>query len=137
MDINVYLPDELGKRAKDADIKFSALLREAVTDALDRQAALEHARDGMTEQTVDIDADEPVRLRFVGKHAYSGDGLDAYLIDDGRVLVVFERDYQTFDDVEEFSGWAGDDTRMSFGRAVESALREAVGALGGRVTIDL
>ncbi len=35
MDINVYLPNELGAKAKEAGINFSGLLRNAVVDEME------------------------------------------------------------------------------------------------------
>jgi post-segregation antitoxin (ccd killing protein) len=35
MYVNLYLPDELGKRAKEANLKLSRLLREAVIKELE------------------------------------------------------------------------------------------------------
>jgi hypothetical protein len=37
MDITVYLPDEIGKRAKEAELPLSRLLRRAVEDELERK----------------------------------------------------------------------------------------------------
>jgi post-segregation antitoxin (ccd killing protein) len=37
MNINAYLPDELGRRAKEAGLNLSGLLREAVVAELERR----------------------------------------------------------------------------------------------------
>jgi len=139
MDINVYLPDELGARAKEAGVKFSALLRDAVTDELARREAIERARDGMTEQNIDLDdySGNPLRLRFTGKSVGGDSGVEVYLTDAGKVVVVLEEDYLTFEDVDLFSEWVAEPTRDNLGRSAEEALRVALAELGGRRVVDL
>jgi hypothetical protein len=140
---NVYLPDEVSKRVKEAqkagkEINLSGLLREAVTGALKRQEALDKAVVGMTEQHVDLNDRDGnlVRLRFTGKSVGDIDP-EVFLLDDGRVLVVWEEDYGTFDDVDEFSEWVGDPRRNNLGRSGEESIRTALLEVGGREVIDL
>ena len=40
MDITVYLPDEIGQRAKEHELNLSRLLRDAVTEELSRRGAV-------------------------------------------------------------------------------------------------
>lgn len=143
MNHNVYLPDEISeriKRAKDAgtEVNLSGLLREAVTDELDRLDALEQAKDGMVRQTVDVqDRDGAVRLRFTGK-LIVGYGIPfVYLTEDGKVVLVWGEGYDTFDDVDEFQDWVSDPDRNVISAPGEEIVASALGALGGRRVVDL
>jgi post-segregation antitoxin (ccd killing protein) len=104
MDITVYLPDELGSRAKEAELPFSGLLRAAVEEELARRAAL----------TTLVAGGEPAEheLDLVDKdgNAYTGviwgtflaetkTGGVYYLPQPGTVMVVDEGgDYWTCDE---------------------------------------
>jgi hypothetical protein len=138
MNHNVYLPDEISERARAAELNLSGLLRGAVIDELDRIDTLEAAQDGMTEQTVDVEdrRGESLRLRFTGKYI-TGSDPDVYLTDEGKVILVFEEEYETFDDVDDFSDWVANEDRNNLGGSSEDVVREAVAALGGRIVIDL
>lgn len=85
MDIATYLPDELGARAKDADLPFSRLLRAAVEVELARRAAIaDLLSNGIEEHEVEL---EDVTGVIVGKLLGETDGGDAiYLTDDERLL---------------------------------------------------
>jgi post-segregation antitoxin (ccd killing protein) len=139
VDITVYLPDETGKAAKAADLNFSRLLRDAVLEELRRLDELADARGGMTEQTIDLEDrnGDPLRLRFEGK-AVAGTDPDVYLTTNGTVVVVFEDEYETFDDVEAFSDWVSDwQHRNNHGQSREAVLQDAVAQLGGRRVVDI
>jgi hypothetical protein len=139
VDITVYLPDELGARAKDAGLNLSGMLREAVTETLDRRDVLAAARDDMAEQLVEtLDGESPVRLRFTGKQL-AGDGdTTVWLLDDGRVLLEDSQSYGTFDDAEAFADWVHAwGPRDNLGASAEEALRGAVSALGIVPVVDL
>ena len=89
MDIKTYLPDELGKQAKKANINFSALLRAAVEDELVHLEALDALGDDMGEVILDLE-DENGRSykgRFTGKLLASGDRESVYRKDDGTLCV--------------------------------------------------
>jgi hypothetical protein len=139
VNINVYLPDELGQRAKEAQLEFSALLRHAVTEELERRAELEAARDGMVSQEIEAyDRDRnPLLLRFTGKPIGGDVGVQGYLTDEGTVIIVFEEDYTTFDNVDEFSAWVVDPTRNALDRHSEQSLDEIVAELGGRRVVNI
>lgn len=144
MNRNVYLPDDIDERAKAAGLNLSGLLRQAVITELDRLDTLTAARDGMTEQTIDLEDEDgnPVRLRFTGKHI-TGPDPNVYLHHEGKIIVVLDGGYQMteafeeFDDLDEFSEWVADEQRSTLGREREATLNEAVGMLGGRRVIDL
>jgi post-segregation antitoxin (ccd killing protein) len=137
MNHNVYLPDEISERAKAAGLNLSGLLRIAVTDELDRLTALEQARDGMSPQNVDVDSgDESLRLRFTGKNI-AGTDPDIYLTNDGKVVLVWDDGYDTFDDVDAFSDWVSAPHRRRLYRDSEEAVTRALAELGGRRVVDL
>ena len=144
MDITVYLPDEIGARAKDAGLNLSGLLREAVTGALDRREVVEAAVTDMAERRVETSegrfGDSPVILRFTGKQL-AGDSdvtVIVWLIEDGRVLLEDRESYSVFADAEEFAAWVEDwQRRDNLGGSSEATLRDAVVALGIVPVVDL
>ena len=136
MDITVYLPDEIGQRAKDASVKFSALLREAVINELDRIETLEQSRDGMVPQQVEIGGNPPTLLRFTGKLIAGDMGIAVYETDKGAVILAEDEDHAHFDDVQEFMYWVDNETRANRGRAAETVLGEAVVEFGGPRIIE-
>jgi hypothetical protein len=89
MNVNVYLPDDLGKRAKDADLPFSQLLRSAVSSELER-------REGMSQslnytQTIELELTDrdgnPYTGRLTGTLLDSDrEGRAVYLAADERVI---------------------------------------------------
>jgi hypothetical protein len=141
---NVYLPDEVSDRIKRAkvagiEVNLSGLLRDAVTDELDRQELFAEARDEMTRMTVDATDREgnEVRLRFTGKRVSEHDP-EIYLTDDGKVLLVFDKeDWFTLDSVKEFADWASSEHRAKLGQPAEGNIAQAVQKVGGKVVIDL
>jgi hypothetical protein len=97
MDVTVYLPDEIGRRAKDEELKLSRMLRDAVTAEFKRRDAIDEALDEI--QTYEV---WPVEMngvlvtgRITGKLiascADSQDGV-LFLTDDKRVLGHVESD---------------------------------------------
>jgi hypothetical protein len=85
--INVYLPDEIGERAKEAGLNFSRMLRGAVEAELQRRDTIAATlKDGLEE--VEVDLGEHTGY-FTGKALAdtTSDGLDVYLTDDERVIV--------------------------------------------------
>src|SRR5262245_28047518 len=107
MNVNVYLPDDLGKRAKRADLAFSQLLRDAVTAELERREAMAST---LTDdpQTFELELEDKdgftYKGRITGKLITSEErgGLDVYLTEDERVILYYgERlDYWELDDPE-------------------------------------
>ena len=138
MDITTYLPDELGERAKRADLNFSRLLRGAVADELTRQDDFAAARGAMVGQEVEAtDRDgNPLLLRFIGTHVGGGDP-GVYLTESGRVVVVWEDEWTQFDDVEDFGTWVNATNRNQLDREGESIVAGALTDLGGRLAVTL
>jgi post-segregation antitoxin (ccd killing protein) len=135
--VSVYISAELRRRADEAGINLSTTLRDALEAELDRRDALEAARDGMTTQLIDLGGvNDCIRLRFTGEHILGPDP-DVYRTEEGKVVLVFEEDYNTFDDVEEFADWVADQRRDNLGQRSEGIIWHAVRGLGGRQVVDL
>lgn len=126
--MNAYLPDDLGRRAKEADLPFSQLLRDAVTSELERREAVTATLADTKEYLIEVRHPEGYVYtgRINGKLiARARDAEDLYVTDDERLLLHDEEgriSEVTLDDVEQW------DT---------SAYIEASVALGEKPIIDL
>jgi post-segregation antitoxin (ccd killing protein) len=107
----VCLPDDLGKQAKDANIPFSQLLRDAVADEMKRRATMAKAlTDSKVIKLELIDENgNPYTGRFTGTLIASDDKwYEVYLTDDERVIFYDSKaaEYSIVDDPEkELSDW--------------------------------
>jgi len=140
MDIAVYLPDELGARAKAAGLKFSALLRKAVTDELDRRQAIQRAREGVRVHRLavyDDHADGFYDVDLVAAEIGYAENAKAtaYLLDDGRVA-LYEDDNEGKLRIFENSADVGEDVLAGFGFAPREVVH-VIHALGRRPTIEI
>lgn len=112
MDITVYLPDEIGVKAKEAGLKFSRILRDGVIAELDRMSAVQAALDGAV-QSKELDLVTDDGRRYIGR-------LEAALIyEDANVGVflatnekVYAYDVHTQRLHEAHSGTLADDLRQ-------------------------
>lgn len=94
MDITVYLPDDLGRRAKEADLPFSQLLRAAVQRKLSQREASSKRDDGMSPQELHVENSQGAfKARFVGEELAHSSGRGGrgregaiWLHEDGRVF---------------------------------------------------
>lgn len=86
VDITVYLPDDIGAKAKRAELNLSRMLRDAVTDELERMEAM--AATLQETEVYEIDLDDGTIGRITGKLLAADDqsGDEVYLTDDERVL---------------------------------------------------
>jgi hypothetical protein len=117
VDITVYLPDEIGARAKREQLKLSRLLRDAVQTELDRRDAL-HALLGEPQiYEVDLMTEEERRYtgRITGKLVVEVAGYRLFVTEDQRFLVVVEDEYEYEElhggvraAVERLAGWLAD-----------------------------
>ena len=136
MDITVYLPDVLGKRAKGEGVNLSRMLRAALEEHFweaDAMAtALENAREYKFELH-DRDGD-PYTGRLTGKRIAAEDRYEVYLTTDERVL-VHDTDDAT---VWEAGTDEGPDLEESL-RAIldHDAFKDAMRALGIKPVVDL
>ena len=97
--VSVYIPDELRKRAEQADINLSATLRDAVEEELARRETIEGTlSNGIEEHEVELDTG--VTGVITGK--YLGDLSDGqiYLTDDERVL-FYDSNRERVEEIED------------------------------------
>jgi hypothetical protein len=132
VDITVYLPDDLGQRAKEANLPFSRMLRDAVHDELDRRGAVENTlAKGIVEYEVELGDRTGV---ITGKHLGDVGFAQVFLTDDGRVL-VHHMDREKVDELEdpetELADWLQNDQRHS------DALSHIMTQLGFRPRVRL
>jgi hypothetical protein len=95
MDITVYLPDEIGKRAKAAEpeLNLSRLLRDAVEEELGRRERVELMHGDMQEHEVELESPEGTVYTGVvlGKQlAEEDDGVTVFFTADERVVAYDE-----------------------------------------------
>ncbi len=84
MDITIYLPDEIGRRAKKADLPLSRMLRDAVEEELRHRAAVEELSKGAKQYLLDVEDDHAAyTARLTGTLISE----DVYLTDDERLFV--------------------------------------------------
>jgi post-segregation antitoxin (ccd killing protein) len=133
VNVNAYLPDDLGKRAKDADLPFSQLLRDAVVDELERREAMAATlADPQTFKLAIEDRDGTAYTgRIKGKLLAADDRnrVEVYLTEDERVILY---------DGERLDYWAIHDPQTELEDVLEtSAYVEVCRALGIEPVIDL
>jgi hypothetical protein len=98
MDITIYLPDELGKWAKEHDLGLSRMLRDAVEDEKQRRDAEAALAEGAATHKLDVrepngyggSDDITVRLHgtLIAKQRISGHGsTEVYMGQDGKIYV--------------------------------------------------
>jgi hypothetical protein len=81
MDITIYLPEELGKRAKDdASVNLSRMLRDALTEHYHQEDAMEATLKDPT--TIELDLENGTIGRFTGKEI----GENVFLTESGNVV---------------------------------------------------
>jgi hypothetical protein len=135
VDITVYLPDELGERAKrEEDINLSRMLRDALIDEFARRDTV--SKTLSDPQTIDLNLetrDGPLRYigRITGTMIAEGHhDVRVFLTNDERVLVYDEQklDYHDVTDDPESSlrSWLEDGPYI-----------EALGALGIKPVLDI
>jgi hypothetical protein len=89
MDITVYLPDEIGERAKAAGLNLSRLLRDAAQTELERRAVIATTLGQATEHLLDLEDEggTPYTGRITGTVIARDDSGTVYLTTDERVIL--------------------------------------------------
>jgi post-segregation antitoxin (ccd killing protein) len=154
VDITVYLPDEIGQRAKAEELKLSRMLREAVERELDRRDHMTRLLEDGEPQVYEVHihstegrAQDGLMIsgRITGRRiAGDGERVSVYLTTDRRVLVHDEStaSYERIDDppaelVPKLTAWLADELRMDGDPTNAETLYEACEALGVQPVIDL
>lgn len=111
MDITVYLPEDIGKRAKtaDPDLNLSLLLRNAVVEELDRRERVAGMLKGAGEHELELESPEGSRYTGVltGKKVWWGEtDEEVYVTTDKRVM-VYNGDTCQLAEVEDAEDWSG------------------------------
>jgi len=94
VDVTCYLPDEIGARARAADLPFSRLLRDAVINELERREAMTETLKDM--RTYEIDLVDQEDREYTGRVtgsliAYDSNlQIQVFLTDDERVIAYNE-----------------------------------------------
>lgn len=138
MNVNLYLPDHLGTRAKEAELPLSRLLRDAVTDELERRAMTSKT---LTEpQTFELQLEDEEGRSYTGRItgaliATGHRDVELYLLDDERLIGY---------DPNRPEHWEfGNEATMSLEDEVRGFLNddgayiEAMHAIGEKPVIDL
>jgi hypothetical protein len=133
VDITVYLPDEIGAKAKEADLPFSRMLRDAIETEFARRAAIaDTLGDGVEEHEVELqDVTGVITGKFLGE---TDRGEQIFVTDDERVLVYHSGNMtvEELNDPEaELSTWLENSPGES------DTLGEAMRALGMRPRVRL
>lgn len=89
MKIDVELPDDLGKRARGANLPFSDLLERAVRSALDRRRIESETRTDQEEHLIDVKHPDgyDFKGRIIGKIVRRSPAGELYLTSDERLLL--------------------------------------------------
>ncbi len=117
MDITCYLPDEVGQRAKAAELPFSQLLRAAVTEELYRRNAVAQTIEEAEVHQLDLQDNDgrPYIGRLTGTRigdagGYNGN-ITVFLADDERVIVYDDERlelHELTDPESELRAWLPD-----------------------------
>lgn len=89
MKIDVELPDDLGKRARGANLPFSDLLEKAVRRALDRRRIESETRTDKDEHLIEVKHPDGYEFkgRIIGKIVHRSTAGKLYLTSDERLLL--------------------------------------------------
>jgi post-segregation antitoxin (ccd killing protein) len=91
MNVNLYLPDDLGKEAKDAELPLSRLLQDAVSDELERRNAMSETLEDTTTHELSLEDEEGrnYTARITGTDIARNDDqdVDVYLTERENVVV--------------------------------------------------
>jgi hypothetical protein len=100
MKVNVYLPDELGERAKEADLNFSRMLRDAVSTELERREAMDKSLIDSRRYEVELSTEEGDEYigRVIGNEiANVADDIRIFLTKDRRILAYNRYELEVHD----------------------------------------
>jgi hypothetical protein len=138
MKINIYLPDDLGHRAKEEGLNLSRMLRDAAESELHKREAMNAAVGDEQVYEFTLVNDEGIEYtgRLTGKLIAGDDpqNVGVYLTNDKRVLAVYP-DQSSYTELGEAGDDLLEDLRSCGLQGWEVA--EACRALGIKPVIDL
>ena len=131
MKVNIYLPDDLGARAKADGLPLSQMLQQAVRDYYQEAQAMATTLSSAREIILDLADDNGGRYkgRFTGTPIGSDDRRSVYLLEDGRVL-LYDEDNLSYHDIS-------DNVEQELEALERSAYIDAMTALGLEPVVDL
>lgn len=131
MDITVYLPDELGQRAKAENVNLSRLLRDTLEAQFREDDTVAAVLDDAAEFTLELENEDGIgyRGRFRGTLIAQSESVEVYVTDSGNVLVY---------DPDKLKYWTETpDTDLDDLIGDQDVYLQAMAALGREGTIDL
>lgn len=133
MDFSVYLPDQIGERAKKEELKLSRMLRDAVIKEFERRDATEATLSSAQTYEFEMVTEEgrPYIARLTGARIAGDAGVGAYLTTDKRVFLHDGVVITRIDDDE-----VADVLRLAFVDEPDEYIA-ACAALGIKAVIDL
>ncbi len=137
MNINVYLPDDIAKRAKSEELPLSRMLRDAVTEELERRDAMSATLRKTQAYELDLeDEDGGIYTgRITGMMIAEDGDIAVYLTEDKR-LIVYDGGNLRYSVLGQHPPATIEEELREWLRADE-AYKEAIAALGLKMVIDL
>jgi hypothetical protein len=134
VDITVYLPDELGQRAKREAVNLSRMLRDALADEFQRRDAMATAEH--TLHLIDLEDEDGhiYKGRITGSVIATADDTVVFSTDDERVI-VYESDNLRFWEAASHDDPEGPEDSLRF--LPEDEYRAAMSALGITPVVDI
>jgi hypothetical protein len=131
VDITVYLPDELGERAKRDEINLSRMLRDALTEEFERSDTMSKTLNKPETYELELDDDETGQYtgRITGKLIAEDDDVAVYLTERERVI-VYDGSLLRYHDIT-------DDPEEGLSGLRHAAYTDACRALGINPVVDL
>lgn len=132
MDITIYLPDELGQRAKaDPNVNLSRMLRDALADHYQQEDAMAATIEGATEYKLTLEDDEG--------RTYTGRITATRIAQDGDIEVFLTGEENVvFYDGERLRYWVVQEPEDELRGVLNTeAYVDAMHALGQEVEVDL
>jgi hypothetical protein len=132
VDITVYLPDDLGQRAKDRGVNLSRMLRDALADQFAREDAMAQTLTSQPPKTIALDLVDPEDRGYKGTleatRITDSEDPEVYLTAGGKVILY---------DPDKRAVWEVDDPEQDLRDLPSEHYLDAMDALGIVPTVDL
>lgn len=139
MKVNLYLPDDLGRQAKEAQLPLSRLLQEAVRDELERRAAI--SKTLIQAKTFEFSVEDSAGRSYTGRItgtllAVGHDESQLYLTEDERII-AYEWNRSRYWELGNEPSLSLDEEIRDFFVNDDDAYIDAMQALGKKPVVDL